>query len=132
MRKKPVIAVLLLFFLVSCHSVTVNRDPALRLRERVKAFIEARETANLADLQACYLDPERARIANFTYIKSDIVTMSIDKNAKHAKVELNNSIQVMGFTFKNLSQTLQWKWSENDWFYLASDKTTNPFAKPKK
>ena len=119
-------------FLVSCRNVTKSQDPSLRLRERVDGFISARQKANLGDLQAYYLNPEKARIAHFNYIDSKIKALSIGKNFENAQVELSNTIKVMGFTFNNLPQTLHWEWHNDDWYYIISDNHFNPFTQPEK
>ena len=133
MNKKAVIAVLLmLLFLGSCRGVIESKDPLLQLRERVEGFIEARQKAELTLMQSYYLSPEKARIATFTYTESEIVAIDMGTSMKNAEVKIDNTIKVMGFTFKKLPQTMKWVWHAKEWFLSPSENRVNPFANPEK
>ncbi len=133
MNKKVIIAgLLMLLFLGSCRGIIESKDPLLQLRERVEGFIEARQNAKLTLMQSYYLSPEKARIATFTYEKSEIVAIDMGISMKSAEVKIDNTIKVMGFTFKKLPQTMHWVWHANEWFYSPSENRVNPFVNSEK
>ncbi|MCD6269616.1 MAG: hypothetical protein J7J71_05710 [Deltaproteobacteria bacterium] len=129
--KKGVLLIILgvvLLGLISCSGVSVNTDPKVRLQERVEGYIQARQAADQIALQGFYLDPHQARIGNIRYLSSEISAITFSDEDKRAQVKLKNSMQAMGFTFKDTPQTITWVWEKGDW-YLVVNKNRNPFAK---
>ncbi len=129
--KKGVLLIILgvvLLGLISCSGVTVNTDPKTRLQERVEGYIQARQAADQIALQGFFLDPYQARIGNIRYLSSEISEITFNDEDKQAQVKLKNSMQAMGFTFKDTPQTINWVWEKGDW-YLVVNKNRNPFSK---
>jgi len=116
--------------LASCSGLGAPVDPEVRLRARVEGFLAARQQSDLAALRAFYLAPEMARTGNIRYLGSEIAALEVDESGRQARVKLRNTLQAMGFTFKDTPQTLDWVWEKGDWYLPAGGAaaTGNPFA----
>jgi hypothetical protein len=131
--KKGVLVIVVgvvLLGLISCQGTSVTSDPKARLHERVEGFIKARQAADQIALQSFYLNPGKAKVGNIKHVSSEITAISFGDDNKSAQVKLKNSIQAMGFTFKNTPQTLNWVWQKSGWFVVV-DPNANPFGKTK-
>ena len=121
----PIIACLAL---VSCRGVAPI-DPEVRLQERVTGYIQARQNADLIEMQSYFKNPADARRGNIRYVKSEIAALQLSDDSLTATAKLENDMQVMGFTFKKTPQTIDWEWHEQDWYITVSKGTSNPFNK---
>lgn len=121
------ILILALQILVACHGLVVV-DPQTRLKERIDGFIFARQARDQAGLQAFYLNPGQARIGNIIYKSCKIAAIDFSDEGRRAEVKLKNTIQTMGFTFKDTPQTTTWVWQDKDW-YLVVNQKANPMGK---
>ena len=119
-----------LLALISCRGA-VTVDPKARLQERIEGFIQARQAADQIALQGFYLNPGQARIGNIRYISSEVTEITFAEEDKRAQVKLKNSMQAMGFTFKNTPQTINWLWQKGDWYVVVNVDAANPFIKSK-
>jgi len=106
----------------------VNIDKNERLSRRLESYISARKHPNLGQLQQLYLKPEQARIGKIIVKECTIVAIDIKEDGLHAETKLVNKIQAMGFTFDKVSQTINWVWSNNDWYIELLENAGNPFA----
>ena len=119
---------IVLLGLISCRGVGVSVDPETRLRDRVEGFILARQEADQIALQGFYLEPGKARLGNIRYRSSEIAEISFIDKGKRAQVKLKNTMQAMGFTFKDMPQTINWAWEKGDWYLVVDVNAGNPFA----
>ena len=132
--KKGVLFVILMVIimgLISCRGTAVNSDPKVRLQGRIDGFIKARQVADRIALQGFYLNPGDARVGNIRYLSTEIADITFNEDKQRAQVKLKNSMQAMGFTFKNTPQTLNWLWQKGDWYVVVEPGVGNPFAKSK-
>jgi len=130
LKKRVLLAILafVLLGLVACRGAVETHDPETRLQERIDGYIQARQNADLIALQSFYLNPGKARIGNIKYLSSEISEISLSKEGKKAQVKLKNSMQVMGFTFKETPQNINFTWERGDWYLLLDNKPSTPFA----
>lgn len=131
MRPKKILLMILFAILclplASCRGVSPV-DPETRLRERVEGYIFARQNLDLLKLQSYMVNPGEARIGNIRYKKSKIMALSIAEDGLKAEVKLENEMLVMGFTFRDTPQTLNWSWHKKDWYVESSNNKSNPFT----
>ena len=123
-----IISGFILLSLISCRGAATY-DPQTRLQERVEGFIQARQNKDQIALQSFYLNPGKARIGNISYQKSEVGEISYSDDGRKAQVKLKNTMQAMGFTFKDTPQMVDWVWQKGDWYLVINPKAGNPFAK---
>ncbi len=120
---------ILLFTACSGTGGDVAVDKNVRLSQRLQSYITARKHSNLGQLQQLYLKPEQARIGKIIVKECKIVTVVIKDDNLHAETKLENKIQAMGFTFAKVPTTINWVWSNNNWYIEPSVNSGNPFSK---
>ncbi len=106
-------------------------DKNERLSQRLESYISARKHSNLGQLQNFYLKPEQARIGKIIVKECTVVSIKIKDDGLHAETKLVNKISAMGFTFDKVPQTINWIWSNRDWYIELSENAGNPFARKK-
>ena len=104
-------------------------DKNRRLNQRLESYITARKNSNLGKLQQLYLKPEQARIGKIIVKECKIVAVVIKDDNLHAETKIENKIQAMGFTFAKVPMTINWIWSNDDWYVEPSVSSGNPFVK---
>jgi len=109
--------------------VTVDKN--VRLSQRLQSYIAARKQANLGQLQQLHLKPEQARLGSIIVKDCKIASVVISDDSLHAVTKLENKIQAMGFSFEKVPTTINWIWSNNDWYIAPSANSGNPFARKK-
>jgi hypothetical protein len=122
-----IVLILTILSLAACRGAA-NVDPQVQLKTRVDGFIMARQARDQIALQGFYLNPGEARLGNIIYKGSEILAININEEGNSAQVKLKNSMQAMGFTFKNTPQTTNWVRKKGDW-YLVVNSSNNPFNK---
>ncbi len=123
-------AILTALLFTACNGTggKVNIDKNERLSQRLESYINARKHPNLSQLQQLYLKPEQARIGKIIVKECTIVAIDINDDGLQAETKLVNKIQAMGFTFDKVPQTINWIWSNNNWYIELSENAGNPFA----
>jgi len=119
--------VLLLF--VGCSGLGMSTaDQHALLKQRLDSYIAARKKSDFKQLRQLYLEPEKVHRSTVIIKDSKVVAIEISADGQKAATRLENQIQIMGFTFEKVPNTVNWVWNENNWFIEIKDTSAYPLV----
>jgi len=122
-------ACLVLLLLAACSGLEMSRaDKNILLKQRLDTYLSARKKLDYKQLRLLYLEPETVHRSTVTVKESRVVALEISADGRRAATKVENKIQIMGFTFDKVPNTINWVWNENNWFIEVKEASAYPLA----